>query len=67
MIINSESEYLIACGQLEELMNSTENEPIFMELVDAIEEYEEKNYPIDSPVDDMMDYDDEHWPLGGEI
>ena len=37
MIINNESEYLIACGQLEE-------------LIDAIEDYEEKNYPIDSPV-----------------
>ena len=45
MIINSESDYLIACGQLEE-------------LIDAIEDYEEKNYPIDSPVDDVMEYND---------
>jgi len=33
MIIQNESEYLIACGQLEE-------------LIGAIEEYEDKNYPI---------------------
>ena len=56
MIINSESEYNIAIGQLEKLTDSDENDPMIDELVDAIVEYEDANYPIDDLVDDMMEY-----------
>jgi len=58
MIINSESEYNIAIGQLEQLTDDDcdENDPMVDELVDAIVEYEEANYPIDDLVDDVMEY-----------
>lgn len=46
MIINDETDYLIACGQL-------------TELIDAIEKYEEENFPIDSLVDDVMEYSEQ--------